>query len=40
MQLDIDSKNIEFLTDIKTYECVTMEELVPNWWGYSRFRER
>lgn len=38
MQLDIDSKNIQFLTNTKTYTYITMEELVPNWWGYSRFK--
>ena len=37
MQLDIDSKKIQFLTNTKTYEYLTMEELLPNWWGYSRF---
>ena len=39
MQLDKDSKNIKFLINTKTYEYVTMEELVPNWWGYSRFED-
>ena len=39
MQLDIDSKNIEILNNEETYEVVTMEELMPNWWGYSRFEQ-
>ena len=39
MQLDADSKNIQFLTNTETYEYITMEELVPNWWGYSRFEQ-
>ena len=39
MQLDVDSKNIQFLTNTKTYEYVTMGEIMPNWWGYSRFEE-
>lgn len=39
MQLDIDSKNIQFLTDTKTYEYTTMGELIPNWWGYTRFEQ-
>ena len=37
MQLDKDSKDIKFLMNANTYECVTMKELVPNWWGYDRF---
>ena len=39
MQLDAESKDIQFLINTSTYEYVTMEELVPNWWGYSRFEE-
>lgn len=38
MQLEKDSKDIKFLMNANTYECVTMKELVPNWWGYDRFK--
>lgn len=37
MQLDINSKNIEFLLDINGYKIAKMEELMPNWWGYDKF---
>ena len=37
MQLDKNSKSIEILVDTKSYDFKTMEELVPYWWGYSRF---
>ena len=40
MQLDKDSKDIKFLMNTNTYEYVTMEELVPNWWGYDRFENK
>ena len=40
MQLDKDSKEIKFLMNANTYEYVTMEELVPNWWGYDRFENK
>ena len=40
MQLDKDSKNIEFLVNKDTYETVTMEQLMPDWWGHSRFEEQ
>ena len=39
MQLDADSMSIEILQNEETYEIVTMEELMPNWWGYSRFEK-
>ncbi len=37
MQLDKESKDIEILLNKDTYEVIKMEELIPNWWGYSRF---
>ena len=37
MQLDKNSSKIEILIDKNSYEVVTMEELMPNWWGTSRF---
>lgn len=37
MQLDADSKKIEFLINKETYETITMEYLMPDWWGTSRF---
>ena len=37
MQLDKNSKNIEILTDKESYKTIKLEELVPDWWGNSRF---
>lgn len=37
MQLDKDSKDIEILINKDTYEIKKMEELVPDWWGKSRY---
>ena len=37
MQLDKDSANIEILMDLETRSAVTLEELMPNWWGNDRF---
>ncbi|MDD4298611.1 MAG: cytidine deaminase [Bacilli bacterium] len=37
MQLDKDSKNMEILVDYKNFKTVRLEEIVPDWWGYSRF---
>ena len=35
MQLDKNSKNIEILKNEKTKEIVRLEELIPDWWGYT-----
>lgn len=37
MQLDKDSRNIEILTDLDTFETIRLEDLIPNWWGYDRY---
>ena len=39
MQLDKNSGEIGILLDIETKKTVRLKELVPNWWGYDRFRE-
>ena len=36
MQLSKNSKNIEILKNMDTKEIVTLEELIPDWWGYKR----
>ena len=38
MQLDEMSKDIEILDDLATKKVVRLEELVPLWWGYERFK--
>jgi cytidine deaminase len=37
MQLDKDSGNIEILMDYDTRKTITLKELIPDWWGYSRY---
>ena len=37
MQLDKDSVKIEILMDLENRSTVTLEELMPNWWGNDRF---
>ena len=39
MQLDKDSKDIQILTNIETFETIKLEELMPNWWGHERFNK-
>lgn len=37
MQLDKDSKNIQILIDKTEYKTITMNELMPDWWGTNQF---
>ena len=37
MQLDKDSADIEILLDIESLHTVTLGELMPEWWGGTRF---
>jgi len=37
MQLDKDSPNIQILIDAETEKIVLLKELIPDWWGTSRF---
>lgn len=39
MQLSKNSGNIEILTDLETKQTVNLKELIPDWWGYSRYEE-
>ena len=39
MQLDKDSGEIEVLLDLETEKTVRLKELIPDWWGTSRFAE-
>lgn len=38
MQLDKDNKDIEILLDYETKESITLEELMPHWWGTKQFQ--
>ena len=37
MQLDKNSGEIEILLDLETEKTVTLNQLVPHWWGHDRF---
>ena len=37
MQLDRDSEEIEILVDLETQKTVKLKELIPDWWGKTRF---
>ena len=37
MQLDKDSGKIEILIDLDTMKTITLEEMIPMWWGKEYF---
>lgn len=37
MQLDKNSGSIEILLDYETRKIITLDKLIPDWWGKSRF---
>lgn len=38
MQLDSDSGEIEILLDLESKKTIYLKELIPDWWGYDRFK--
>ena len=39
MQLDKNSGDIEILLELETEKTVKLKDLIPDWWGHSRFEE-
>lgn len=39
MQLSLKNKDMEIMTDLQKKEIVTLEELMPNWWGMDRYTQ-
>lgn len=39
MQLSYENRNIEILTDYETRKIVLLKDLIPNWWGDSRYNK-
>lgn len=39
MQLDINSGEIDILQDYESRKTIKLKELIPDWWGYDRFRQ-
>lgn len=38
MQLDKNSPSMQILRDYETLEAVTLDELIPDWWGKDRMK--
>lgn len=38
LQLSIKNKDMEIMIDYKNNKTVTLEELIPDWWGYDRYK--
>ena len=39
MQLNAKNKDMEILTDFESRKAVTLESLLPGWWGWKRYNE-
>lgn len=39
MQLNCRNKDMEIMVDYENREVVTLEKLLPNWWGMYRYKE-
>lgn len=39
MQLNLKNKDMEILVDFDTRETITLEQLLPNWWGMDRYQK-
>ena len=37
MQLSLKNKEMEIMADYENREIITLEELIPNWWGIERY---
>ncbi|WEV43902.1 cytidine deaminase [Lactobacillus sp. ESL0684] len=38
MQLDERNRNLEFMVDYQKRQTITLNELMPNWWGNERYQ--
>ena len=39
MQLNLKNKDMEIMVDYEKREVVTLEKLIPDWWGMYRFKK-
>lgn len=39
MQLNIKNKDMEIMVDYENRETVTLEKLLPDWWGMCRYEK-
>lgn len=39
MQLNLKNKDMEIMVDYDKRETVTLEQLIPNWWGIERYEQ-
>lgn len=38
MQLSFKNKDMEIMVDYQKREVITLEEILPNWWGEKRYK--
>jgi len=40
MQLSIENKDMEIMVDYEKRETITLEKLIPQWWGTERYEQK
>ena len=40
MQFAYENRNMEIITDFKSRKTVKLKDLIPNWWGDKRYKEK
>ena len=40
MQLNIENKDTEIITEYEGRKTIILEELTPMWWGYDKLNEK
>lgn len=40
MQLSYENRNMEIITDYSTRKVVLLKDLIPNWWGDKRYKNK
>ena len=40
MQLALENKKMEIMVDYEKRETITLEKLIPQWWGTERYEQK
>ena len=39
MQMNLQNRDMEIMVDYEKRETVTLDQLIPNWWGLERYEQ-
>jgi len=40
MQMSYENRNMEIMVDYETKQTILLKDLVPNWWGDTRYKNK